>query len=50
MSAGGGSKSYTNRDIRQIREEIDSLDVQIREAKRALLGGGSLSLEYPRYC
>lgn len=50
LSAGGGSQSYTNRDLAKIRAEIEALDAEIAAYKRALLGGGILNLEYPRYC
>ena len=50
ISSGGGSKSYTNRDIKLVREEIAALDAEIAEYKRAVLNGGSLNISYARYC
>ena len=50
LSAGGGSQSYTNRDLSKIRAEIDALDREIAAVKSALLGAGVLNIEYPRWC
>lgn len=50
LSAGGGSQSYTSRDLADIRKEIEALDEQIAAYKNALLGMGTLNLEYPRWC
>ena len=50
LSAGGGSQSYTSRSLKEIDDEIARLDRLIAEYKNALLGAGTLNLEYPRYC
>ena len=50
ISSGGGSKSYTNRTLEEIRKQIEALDAEIAAYKRALLGRDTLNLEYPRYC
>ena len=49
-SAGGGSQSYTSRSLKELDEEIARLDRIITECKNALLGAGTLNLDYPRYC
>lgn len=50
LSAGGGSQSYTNKRLAEIRAEIDALDREIASYKNALLGRGTLNLQYPRWC
>lgn len=50
QSAGGGSQSYTSRSLKEIDDEIARLDQLIAEYKNALLGRGTLNLDYPRWC
>ena len=50
LSAGGGSQSYTARKLAEVNNEIARLDRIIAEYKNALMGAGTLSLEYPRWC
>lgn len=50
LSAGGGSQSYTNKRLAEVRAEIEALDSEIAAYKGALLGRGTLNLEYPRWC
>lgn len=50
LSAGGGSQSYSSRSLREVDDEIARLDKLIAQYKDALLGRGTLNLDYPRWC
>lgn len=50
LSAGGGSQSYSSRSLREVDDEIARLDKLIAEYKNALIGRGTLNLDYPRWC
>lgn len=49
VSAGGGSKSTTFRDRKELAEEIREVNNEIAAYERSLHRGG-LGIEYPRYC
>ena len=50
LSAGGGSQSYTNKRLEELRKEIDALDKEIAAFEAALVGNGLLDVNYARWC
>lgn len=48
ISAGGGSKSYTNRDIEKIRKELEAVELWLQNHTPGAATG--LEINYARWC